>query len=236
MRILIAGPPRAGNRWLKCLLAEIYGLNILEKVPNSLDGIQQKIQDGWYAEDAIFHQHLEPTSELMDLAGSVNARFVTILRNPYDSFVSLYFFVQNFQEQFGREHHLYIIRGKRLDHPDILAFLRDEELGYRVYLELANDWLKCKKSKIIRYEKLRNNPFWELSKLALRIKWVQPGNITRAVDHCSMNKMLKRGVQNPEHIRKGKVGDHHNYLTDAHYRIFREYHSDLIRALGYRVI
>ena len=236
MRIIIAGPPRTGNRWLKCLLAEIYGLTVLEKAPVTLDSLQEQIQDGWFVDDAIFHQHLAPTPELNRLARSVNARFVTILRNPYDAFVSLYFFVQNFQQQFGPEHHLHSIREKPIDHPDILAFLRDEELGYRVYLDLANDWLKCKKSKIIRYEKLRNNPVWELKKLTWKIKWVRQENITRAVDHCSMNKMLERGVQNPKHLRKGKVGDHQNYLTEEHYKIFRDLHSDLIQALGYRVV
>ena len=29
MRIIIAGPPKAGNVWLKCLIGQIYGLRPL---------------------------------------------------------------------------------------------------------------------------------------------------------------------------------------------------------------
>lgn len=95
MRIVIAGPPKTGNVWLKRLLASTYGLRLLESGafpdrPN-LPDLDAWLGDAGFPDNSIFHQHYDYTPELASVLEAVPAHLVTIVRNPYDTFVSAYF-------------------------------------------------------------------------------------------------------------------------------------------------
>lgn len=132
-------------------------MEILSGVPGTVLELEEKNNVGWFTENSIFHQHFEPTQIFLDFVKSQKLHIVTILRNPYDEFVSLYFFVQNFPNKFDASHHLYILKNKPIEHPDVITFLEDMDLGFRVYLDLANAWLKSNRSKIVYYENLKKN-------------------------------------------------------------------------------
>lgn len=235
MRIIIVGPPRSGNLWLKCLLANTYRLTKLHHIPKTEQALDEKIRNGWFIDNSIFHQHFEPTPEFLQIAQTMKAKLVTIIRDPYDAFVSLYFFVQNVPDQFGPDHHLFILRDKPIDHPDVLSFLKDEKLGYRVYLKLAYDWIQTNNTVVVRYEDLRQRPLKEMRRLTRKIKWGRPGRIKKAIEHCNIRAMRKRKDVNTKHLRKGEIGDYRNFLHETHYEIFHSYHRDLILKLGYDV-
>ncbi len=63
MRIVIAGPPKAGNVWLKCILGTVYGLQPLgpQAVPERprLDLFKEWIARGGFGDGTIFHQHYD---------------------------------------------------------------------------------------------------------------------------------------------------------------------------------
>ena len=98
MRILIAGPPKTGNMWLKCLLGQIYGLRWLPSgdIPGRPDTplFTEWAAAGRFPDGTIFHQHYEYSDQLADAADRVPAHLVTIIRDPYDAFVSTYFTMQ----------------------------------------------------------------------------------------------------------------------------------------------
>lgn len=236
VRILIVGPPRCGNTWLKCLLSKMYDLTILRQVPTDFEGLAQKIESGWFGENSIFHQHFEPQETLYDLVDFVEAHLVTILRNPYDAFVSLYFFVQNMPQKFGPEHHLHVLCDREINNQAVLEFLEDSEFGYRVYLQLAFDWIRSQRSTIVRYENLRNSPKRTLQHVSRSITLASEERIIAAVQACQIKKMRKAKNARRKHFRKGKVNDHSNHLSEAHYEIFRNVNGDLIQALGYPVL
>src|SRR3954453_1839028 len=103
MRLLLAGPPKTGNVWIENILARIYGLRILEPphVPStSDDDFEEFCKQGKFADNTVFHQHFLPTPRFFKIAEDVNCRLLTAIRNPYDTFVSLYFYVQNFRAAF----------------------------------------------------------------------------------------------------------------------------------------
>ena len=95
MRILIAGPPKTGNVWLKCLLGSIYDLELLKKpeVPlrPDLNLFKEWVEQGGFRDGTIFHQHYRYSDEFCRAVEAVPAHLVTIIRNPYDAFVSGYF-------------------------------------------------------------------------------------------------------------------------------------------------
>lgn len=237
MRIIVAGPPKTGNVWLKYLLAEIYQLKVLENPPADENEFKRAIETGWFEDNSIFHQHFAPRPDFLNLAESTGAKLVTIIRNPYDTFVSLYFFVQNFPQFYRTEKNpLNVLIGKPIDHPDVLEFIGNPQ-GFGVHIASALRWSDCGKSIIVKYEDLRSNPVLELKKITSQIGEVEDGILRRAIEQCSQDNMRKqfRKRNAKEHMRKGEVGDWQNHLTKAHLDIIRKTYPSFIGRLGYAV-
>ena len=132
MRILVAAPPKTGNMWLKCLLGTIYDLRWLSpsefpKRPNP-EAFCQWVDAGHFPDATIFHQHYPFDAALCDAADRAGVQLVTLVRNPYDAFVSAYNNIQAHEEtglRSGRRTDQ--IMGKPLDDPEVLDFLRSQE-------------------------------------------------------------------------------------------------------------
>ena len=237
MRIVITSPPKSGNRWLKCLLSRIYDLNVLhgkEKPPTKPEAFQAWAEDG-FPDGSIFHQHCKYSPQLCDVIDAVPAHLVTIIRNPYDVFVSYYYWVQAqalYRAGRGRPRPKNDIAGKPLDDPDVLAFLADE---FKVNLMRAEGWLHSGRTVVLRYEGLRRDPVTELTRATDVIAHVDPQRIEYAIEACQAENMRQRGRQSQWHVSAAQVGEVREGLGEAHLAIFRERYADLIRALDYEV-
>jgi hypothetical protein len=98
VRIVIVWSPKSGNHWIKCLMGQIYQLNWLGgdvKPLGSPAELTRLIARGGFPDDSIFHQHSRFSKGLADTLEATPARIVTIVRDPYDVFVSLFAWVQN---------------------------------------------------------------------------------------------------------------------------------------------
>jgi Sulfotransferase domain len=238
MRILIASPPKTGNVWLKCLLGSIYDLEWLKgaEVPSrpELDLFEEWVEQGGFRDGTIFHQHYHYSDEFCSLVEAVPAHLVTIIRDPYDAFVSTYFTIQQ-RAAAGKlgSSKTSFLAGKTLDHPDVITFLKRG--GYRKNLFRAADWLHSGRAVVLRYEELLRDPFGSLTKATDQIAPVAPERIRRAVETCSAENMRQRGAGMAKHVRTATVGDSKNYLGEEHLAIFRELYADLIWRLGYEV-
>ena len=89
VRIVIAGPPKTGNMWLKCLLGRAYGLRWLRsfETPVSADfpSLRTWLADGRFPDGTIFHQHYDYSAEVADALDAVPAHVVTIVRSTVPS-------------------------------------------------------------------------------------------------------------------------------------------------------
>lgn len=236
MRIIVASTPKTGNIWIKSLLAEIYNLQILGNEPREVEDLSDRFQQGWFIDNSIFHQHFPPNDKFFELVDTIGCHLVTTIRNPYDVFVSLYFYVQNFPEIFSdRDRELNFIFGKPLDHPDVLFFLRGIDGGFRIHIEVAEKWVSRKQSIIIRYEDLLAKPFNVLSKVTAKIAPTSKDNILNAIEVCRAENMRKQNDDLQRHIREATVGDWRNHLTEAHLQIFRTQYGETITKLGYEL-
>ena len=156
MRIVIAAPPKAGNSWLKCLFSEVYGLEWLlgTEIPerNDLAAFKAWVERGGFPDGSVYHQHYPYSREFCDLAAAIPAHIATIIRDPYDQFVSLYFFVQ---AQADNEHRAAkgktrvadVMIGKPIDHPDPLDSL---DRGFGLDLAKGLGWLRSGRSAVVR--------------------------------------------------------------------------------------
>ena len=238
MRIIIAGPPRAGNVWLKCMLASIYGLRQLPLAATprrpQLPLLKEWVEAGGFVDNAIFHQHYDYSPELMAVVDAVPAHTVTIIRDPYDAFVSAYNNIQAHEDtglRSGRRTDQ--IMGKPLDDPEVLAFLRKG--GFRNNMVRAREWLESGRTQIVRYEELHADPVAALRRVTEALGPVPAGRIAAAVDACSAETMRKAGGARGGHVRTAKVGQAKEKLNEEHLAIFRDKHAELIRSLGYEV-
>ena len=242
MRIVITSPPKTGNKWLKCLLATIYDLDWVlgDDTPATTPAkFKQWVANGGFKDGWIFHQHCRYNRRLADAIEAVPAHTVTIIRDPYDQFVSLYYWLQS-RAAFDQARHKVrskerprdTIIGKPLDHPDVLAYLQEE---FPNYLVKANDWAHSGRSIVVRYEDLHRDPIGELERVTDQIQPVDEERIARALKTCSAENMRQMSKKMTQHIRSGKVGDSKQTLTEPHLAIFRDKHADLIRSLGYEV-
>ena len=238
MRIVINGPPKQGHRWLKCILSEIYELRVLggrAKPETRPRLVREWIEQGGFPENAIYHQHARFSAKLCDVLQGVPAQLVTVVRDPYDTFVSFYYWVQDRAEHgegMAKERPRFDIIGKPLDHPDVLAFLED---GYESYLGQAVAWATSGRAAVVHYEGLHRDPIAELRRVTERVGPVSDERIAEAVEACSAENMRQRREKLARHVRSGVVGDSKQRLSEAHLAVFRERYANHIRALGYEV-
>ena len=135
MRIVISSPPKMGNKWIKCLLSRVYDLKwvIGEDSPDTnIERFELFISEGRFPDNTIFHQHCKYKPKICDVIDEIPAHLVTIVRDPYDAFVSMYHWIQtrtDYDRERGRvrkkERPRDAMVGKPIDDPLILDYLAD---------------------------------------------------------------------------------------------------------------
>ena len=239
VRIVIAGPPKTGNMWLKCLLGRAYGLRWLRphETPERADlpSLQAWLANGAFPDGTIFHQHYDYAAEVADAFAAVPAHLVTIVRDPYDAFVSTYYTLQHHAAEENRKGRKFTeLMGKALDSPEVVAFLRGG--GYRNNLEKARDWANSNRAVVLRYEELSRDPLAALRRATASIAPVSDEALETAIDYCRADRMRQRTKGGSKHVRKATVGDSvRSAHGPDHLDAFREAYADLIVELGYPV-
>jgi hypothetical protein len=238
VRIIIAGPPKAGNVWLKCILGHIYDLRPLtnRETPKrpQFQLFKEWVEAGGFPDGTVFHQHYDYTNELAEIIEAIPAHAVTIIRDPYDGFVSSYFTIQQHKDdglRSGRRTDVMV--GKPLSDPAVLDYLRNG--GFRNNMRRALEWKDSGRTHVVRYEKLHSDPIAELRTVTDQIAPVADEKIAAAMEACSAENMRKMGGEKSKHVRTAKVGDSREKLNDEHLAIFREKYASMIRSLGYDV-
>jgi hypothetical protein len=91
MRVIITSPPKMGNQWIKCLLCHVYDLKLIggqDSPDTNIQQFEQFVQQGRFPDSTIFHQHCRYKPPLCDVMDEIPVHLVTIVRDPYDAFVS----------------------------------------------------------------------------------------------------------------------------------------------------
>ncbi len=239
MRIVVSAPPKTGNHWIGCLLSTIYdlewptpGAHAATSTPKSFEAF---VAAGGFPDGTMFHHHSKFSAQLCDLIDAVPSHNVTILRDPYDVFVSMYYWEQERSSRgLGRSrprprHAMY---DRPIQHEDVLEFLT---YGYRPHIARALGWLESHRSLIIRYEDLHYTPVDSLKILTDQISPVSTARIEMALEACRADRVRQQDEKMAWHVRSARVGDSREKLSDVHLSVFRERHADLIQQLGYPV-
>jgi hypothetical protein len=231
-----------GNKWIKCLLSQVYDLKWINGDDSPDTNPQQFlrfIEAGRFPDGTIFHQHCRYKRKVCDAIDNVPAHLVTMVRDPYDAFVSLYHWIQSrtdIDREQGRvrpkERPRNVMVGKAIDDPVILDFLAE---SYGEQIRRANEWVHSGRAIVVRYEELHRDPIAHMTAVTNQIEPVPRERIERALDACSVENMRQMSRRMSKHVRSATVGDSRGKLTDAHLSIFREQYGDLLTSLGYEV-
>lgn len=238
MRIVIASAPKTGNMWLKCLLGRAYGLRWLRsyETPENVDvpSLISWLAANRFPDGTIFHQHYAYRPEIADAIDAVPAHLVTIIRDPYDAFVSTYYTLQQHAAEQTRKGPKFVeLVGRPLDDPAVIEFLRKG--GYRKNLEKARDWVASKRAVVLRYENLIQDPRVELGRATELIAPISGDKLERAIDYCQADRMRERTKGGSKHVRAATVGDSVRHLTPDHLKAFKVAYGDIVEELGYSV-
>lgn len=242
MRIVIASPPKMGNKWLKCLLGRVYGLQWVigdDSPDTNIEQFRQFVAAGRFPDNTIFHQHCRYKPKLCDIIDAVPAHLVTIVRDPYDAFNSMYHWIQTRTEADKAKGRVRpktrprdILVGKPLDDPAVLDFLAN---GFGEYIHRADEWVQSGRAIVVRYEAMHRDTVAELTRVTNLIAPVDAARIETAVESCSAENMRKMSRKMSQHVRTAKIGDSRERLGEPHLHIFREKYGGLISSLGYDV-
>ncbi len=242
MRIVISSPPKMGNKWIKCLLSRVYDLQwiIGEDSPDTnIERFDLFVSEGRFPDNTIFHQHCKYKPKICDVIDEIPAHLVTIVRDPYDAFVSMYHWIQtrtDYDRERGRvrkkERPRDAMVGKAIDDPLILEYLAD---GYGQQIQRAHEWVHSGRAIVVRYEDLHRDPVAALTRVTNQIEPVDPDRIKQAIEACSVDNMRKMSKRMSQHVRAAKVGDSRDTLGEAHLEIFRDKYGELLTSLGYEV-
>lgn len=239
MRIVVSAPPKTGNHWIGCLLSTIYELQWpvegAHAAVSSPETLAEFVAAGQFPDNAMFHHHAKFTPRLCNVFDAIPAHNVTLCRDPYDVFVSMYFWEQERSARgLGRDrarprHAMY---GKPIDHPDVLDFLRNAFGGH---INRAIGWQESGRAIPIRYEELHQNPVPALMRVTGAIEPVTEETVSQALETCRADRVRQQDEKMAWHVRSAKVGDSRSKLGEEHLAIFREQHGHLIQQLGYEV-
>ena len=241
MRILIVAPPKTGNSWLKCLFSSVYGLDWLtgDRVPGgtSLEAFAAWLSSDGFPDNSVFHHHYDYSPQFVELATGGSVHLATILRDPYDMFVSRYFFAQAQADNEKRATKAVdrtpdVMAGRAIDDPVVLAYLAD---NFGSQLQKGIDWLESGASVVVRYERLIDGPEEELTRATDQLQPAAPDRVRSAIEACQAETLLRTRKGLKRRIRAATSGDWRNHLSPVHLEIFRDRHADRIRALGYEV-
>jgi hypothetical protein len=242
MRIVISSPPKMGNKWIKCLLSRVYDLKwvIGEDTPSTnITEFIEYMDAGKFEDNTIFHQHCKYKPALCDAVDRVPAHLVTIVRDPYDAFVSMYHWIQTRTDsdmQRGRirtkERPRNVMYGKEIDDPAVLEFLAGP---YGEHIRRADDWIHSKRAIVVRYEDLHRDTAGTLTEVTNQIEPVDAEQIAIAVEACTVENMRNMSRRMSTHVRAAKVGDSRGKLDTEHLAIFRDQYGELLTSLGYEV-
>lgn len=244
MRIIVASPPRFGNHWVRCLLGRVYGLELragVSKPARSYQDFAADVEAGEFPDGTILHIHARYNRRLVAQFEELPAHLVTVVRDPYDAFVSYYEWVQSrYANRVRREgdsgdleeRPRHAMFDREIDDPEVLDYLGK---GYAPILQRAVGWLHSGRAAVVRFEDLNADPAGELARLTGLIEPVSRARIEEAVEFCRLENVKQRQVNLANTVRHGRVGESHARLGTEHLRIMREMHGELVASLGYPV-
>ena len=199
LKIIVTGTPKAGNTWIRHLLAALYELPMVELQPDSRANHWAALGPRW-----IGQQHYHPTRELREWARTEGVLFVTPVRHPGDILVSLRHHLQNEgSSALTDPYHSMLLDPRDGYGEHTLKFV---ETGFFFLLHVSLNWLRGGWAHAVRYEDLWRFPVETLQALTDRILPMPVRRLRHALCACEIDLMQSTYATRRNFVRKGGIG------------------------------
>jgi hypothetical protein len=191
LKIVILSTPKTGNTWLRWLLHEAYGIQMvelpLEWNPGCTDDFPPRF---------VTHQHLFPSENLVQWLVESRAVVFTTMRHPLDTFLSLFHYVK--WHDTGLDPSTTTLKEDG-DRPGKNA-LKYVEYSFPQMYAISLAWARLG-SHVVRYEDLLADPLSELQKLTSKVVPLNEERLKAAVLLCKPEYLTRPGLVDPRHLR-----------------------------------
>lgn len=228
MKLALVSTPRAGNTWLRYMLAGLYQLEQhAVHTPDAIDwaGLPPR---------CIVQLHWRHSPEFAELLAAQGFRVVTIARHPLDVLLSILQFstneTQTTQWLAGAGGDELAIRGRSADSTEFLLYATGPRA--RALLSVTPDWWVQPGVLGVRYEDLVRDPLQGLQPVLEALGPVLTP-LAQVLPTVSIDRLRQTSVNN--HFWKGQPGHWRELLPMDTARLIQATQADLFRCLGYSV-
>lgn len=225
--VIVATVPKSGTTWLKALTFAI--VNPHDLVPfteYTVYGKHDKVPDfSNLQEPRLFGTHI-PLNSLSNSIKDSNCKIVYICRNPFDTFISSWIFVNKIKPP----------SMPTLNLEEAFEMYCNGSIGFGPFWNhMLGYWNESKerpkKVLFLKYEDMKENVHFHLKKLAeflecpFSLEEENEGVIENIIKLCSFETMKElevnkngtfgRNFENKFLFRKGEIGDWTNYLSPS---------------------
>jgi hydroxyjasmonate sulfotransferase len=244
--IVVASLPKSGTTWLRALTFSIVNRNqysfedhpllksIIHELVPSIErhlyaaDIKDQIPISKIIEPRLFGTHIPFPSLAKSIQEESNCKIVYISRNPFDTFVSYWTFVNKIRSKHPSLQILSLEEAFESFCNGVTPFgsFWEHNLGY-----LKESMTRPNKVLFLKYEELKEDPIFHVTRLAtfLGYPFTQEEESKNVIENiinlCCFETMkelevnksgfIRSDIENKFFFRKAKVGDWKNYLSPS---------------------
>ena len=237
MRLMIAAPRKTGNTQLRCLLASLYGLELISSrdAPAGADFTEVASWLQELPDRSVTHTSFRHTAQLESFCAENGIRLVAVLRHPFDLFVSIYEIAQRRSNKTERQRAVAVpwasLSGRKLDDPEVLAYLRD---GFSDEIAWLKGWHQSG-VPVLRFELMQAAPARALAELGTQLGSLDDEAVLRALTVCPAENLVRSSPVRGRRLPTLSAGIWRERLSDDHIAILQERYGDDVRQLGYEL-
>jgi hypothetical protein len=220
LKILITATAKTGNKWLRAMLSEAYGLPVQAGPPVSpdIEGFK-KLGDSW-----IVLEHYYPTADFLEWARIAGVVVITLTRHPLDVLVSLRHFLHGAKAtgEIIRPHQ----RGLADEEGQMGEATKEYIRNSFIFDLLVTASWQHFTPYVVRYEDLISSPVATVRHITNQISPLPLETIQRSVALCEISLMRRWNAKMDKtlayHLRHGKTGDWTQEVPEEIVTMFRE--------------
>lgn len=243
--IFITSLPKSGSTWLSNMCSGLDGFDLFAPVKWNIYITEEWDDSRWDLETDIFKEfrnklavirgHTWAIPKNLNVLTQSNLKYIIGVRDPRDKLISEYWHSRNFPRHWAHK------QAHEQSIEEFISYKLESGEFEKETLNWIRNWLEnrdLKKSIVIRYEDMLNNPNTVLEKIFNFLGFkIEQKKIENIIEINSFDKITgrKRGENNDtKFVRKGVSGEWKTIFSKEQKLLFSKIGEDVIEKLGYQ--
>ncbi|NHZ86445.1 MAG: hypothetical protein GWP19_11280 [Planctomycetia bacterium] len=243
--IFITSLPKSGSTWLSNMCSGLDGFDLFAPIKWNTYIAKEWDDSRWDLNEDIFKEfrnklavirgHTWAIPKNLNVLEQSNLKYIIGVRDPRDKLISEYWHSRNFPGHWAHD------QAQKLSISEFITYKLESGEFEKETLNWIRNWLKnrdIKKSTVIRYEDMLNDPITVLKKIFNFLGFkIEQKKIENIIEINSFDKITgrKRGESDDtKFIRKGVSGEWKTIFSKEQKLKFSKIGDDIIEKLGYQ--